>query len=76
VRPEKSMIFPDDRTTKDALLNTLGDEQAARRDFFVGVPFLGGCGVLVVLTIVTGVIIIAEGRSAGQSQKHRRPDTD
>jgi hypothetical protein len=35
-----------------------------------------GCGVLVVLTIVTGVIIIAEGRSAGQSQQHRRPDTD
>jgi zinc-finger binding domain of transposase IS66 len=36
---------------------------------------LGGCGVLVVLTIVTGVIV-AGGRSAGQSQEHRRPDTD
>ena len=25
----RAMIFPDDRTTKDALLNTLGDELAA-----------------------------------------------
>jgi hypothetical protein len=29
VRLENSMIFSDDRTTKDALLNTLGDELAA-----------------------------------------------
>jgi hypothetical protein len=29
VRRENSMIFSDDRTTKDALLNTLGDELAA-----------------------------------------------
>jgi len=29
VRLETSMIFSDDRTTKDALLNTLGDELAA-----------------------------------------------
>ena len=29
MRLETSMIFSDDRTTKDALLNTLGDELAA-----------------------------------------------
>ena len=29
MRLESSMIFWDDRTTKDALLNTLGDELAA-----------------------------------------------
>jgi hypothetical protein len=29
VRREKGMIFSSDRTTKDALLNTLGEEQAA-----------------------------------------------
>jgi hypothetical protein len=29
VRPEKSMIFSDDPITDDALLNTLGEEQAA-----------------------------------------------
>jgi len=29
VRLENSMIFSDDRTMKDALLNTLGDELAA-----------------------------------------------
>jgi hypothetical protein len=34
------------------------------------VSFLGGCGVLVVLTIVTRVVIVAEVRSAGQSQQY------
>jgi hypothetical protein len=29
MRRENSMIFSNDRTTKDALLNTLGDELAA-----------------------------------------------
>jgi hypothetical protein len=29
VREENSMIFSNDRTTKDALLNTLSEEQAA-----------------------------------------------
>jgi hypothetical protein len=29
VRRENSMIFSDDRTTKDALLNTLSEEQTA-----------------------------------------------
>ena len=29
MRLEKTMIFSNDRTTKDALLNTLGDELAA-----------------------------------------------
>ena len=29
MRRENSMIFSDDRTAKDALLNTLGEEQAA-----------------------------------------------
>ena len=29
MRREKSMIFSNDRTTKDALLNTLGEELAA-----------------------------------------------
>ena len=29
MRLETSMIFSDDRTTKDALLNTLGEEQTA-----------------------------------------------
>jgi hypothetical protein len=48
----------------------------ARRGIFVGALFLGGCGVPVVLTIVTGVVIVAEVRSAGQGQQHRRRDAD
>jgi hypothetical protein len=59
-----------------AMFSPRGRPAPARRDIFVGVPFLGGCGVLVVLTIVTGVVIVAEVRSAGQSQQHRRRDTD
>jgi hypothetical protein len=58
VRLERSMIFSDDRTTKDALLNSLGEEQAAVWARFLAMSTRSALYVLVIVLALALLFII------------------